>query len=147
MADVRSLLQALTVPDTNVVAQATVAIREQLRSDNTTGKLLELLADQDVAIRQLSAILLRRVLPDRLRAGTAVQVKSVRDSVLSALAAEQVSPPRTALIALAACVAVVTEPGGKCPSASPWPDLVNVALGGHACSLQLVTALADSAST
>lgn len=147
MADVRSLLQALTVPDTNVVAQATVAIREQLRFDKTTGKLLELLGDQDVAIRQLSAVLLRRVLPDRLRASTAVEIKSVRNAVLSALAVEQNAPARTALISLAASVAFSTEPGSKCPNASPWVELLNVAFSGHACSLQLITALADTVST
>lgn len=145
MTDVRSILQALTVPDTNIVAQATNALRSHLKNSDTSAHLLQLLRDSDSTIRQLTAILLRKTLPERLKAASIEDVKKVRIVVLTALSNEQHPPARSALIALAATVASASKVGTQ--DGLPWPEIVTAALSNaNDASLQLLAALADTCS-
>ena len=139
------MLQALTVPDTNIVIQATGALRTHLKNSEASAHLLQLLGDSDPTIRQLTAILLRKVLPERLKNASVQDVKNVRVVVLTALSNEQHPPARSALIALAASVASASKVGTK--NGLPWPEIVSAALSNaNDASLQLLSALADSCS-
>lgn len=145
MAHLRQLLEALNVPDTNIVSQATTALRGELKKPETVGHLLQLLSDSNEVVRQLSAVLLRKVLPDRVRKASASDVANARAAVLSALGNETTGTVRSALIALAASVASASGAGR--PDGTPWPELIKAALSNSSeTSLQLLTALCDTSS-
>lgn len=144
MAEVREMLQALTVPDTDVVKAATAALRTHLKKPEATGQLLALLADPEPSIRQLAAILLRKLLPDRIKGASVEDVTKARASILSSLATEQVAPPRSALIALASSIAGASKTDSD-DGGLPWPEIIKAALtSANDTSLQLIPALADS---
>lgn len=144
MTDMRALLHALTVPDTRVVLQATAAIRDEIKEKRATAPLLSLLSDSEATIRQLAAVLLRRVVPDRAPHFSLADVTASRAAVLTALVNEQVSTARSAQIALAAVLAQWTMPGAVTPAACPWPDVLAAALSARQFSLQLVCAMAEN---
>lgn len=143
MAEVRQMLQALTVPDTQVVKAATSALRTHLKKPEAAGQLLALLTDPEPSIRQLTAIFLRKILPDKIKAASLEDVTKARASILASLASEQVAPPRSAIIALASSIAAASKIDSE--DGIQWPEIVQAALSSaNDTSLQLIPALADS---
>ena len=107
-----SLLSALTQPDTNTIRQAELQLKPVLKNPASMMILWQIISNtqNDVALRHVSAIVLRKRLPSHYANWDANSKLQWQNQVLNALAVEQIRPVRAGLAGVSAALAQVRSP-------------------------------------
>ncbi|GKY94826.1 hypothetical protein MPSEU_000447800 [Mayamaea pseudoterrestris] len=110
VAHMSNLLHALTQPDTNTIRQAEAALKPILKNPASMMVLWQIIKEsQDVAVRHVAAIVLRKRLPSHYATADAAMQLEWQSQVLQQLAIEQVRPVRSGLVGVAAALAQVAQ--------------------------------------